>query len=85
MRSTSGKCPPLHVFVTAALTYNRTRVISLGSAIFLRSDEADNNFKHTWEKLVAGEPATCFKTGKVYDALPKPSAVLTDVRAFCFL
>ncbi|KAH9895041.1 UDP-Glycosyltransferase/glycogen phosphorylase [Cubamyces lactineus] len=57
------------------------RVISMGSAIFLRSDEADNNFKHTWGKLVSGGPATCFKTGKAYDALPRPSAVLTDLFA----
>ncbi|EIW63121.1 UDP-Glycosyltransferase/glycogen phosphorylase [Trametes versicolor FP-101664 SS1] len=58
-----------------------TRVISVGSALFLTSREADENFKLVWEKLVAGEPVTCEKTKVVHAARPKPNAIIIDLFA----
>lgn len=58
-----------------------TRLITVGSALFLTSREADENFALVWEKLVAGEPVTCAKTQVVHAARPKPDAVIIDVSA----
>ncbi|KAI0356299.1 UDP-Glycosyltransferase/glycogen phosphorylase [Trametes cingulata] len=60
---------------------DRIRVISLGPALFLRSEESDANFKAAWEKLVAGEPVTCQKTQTLHSPWPKPQAITIDLFA----
>lgn len=56
------------------------RIISIGDVQFLRSDQGDEMFKNAWKALAAGDELACAQTSRRYGALPKPRAVIIDVR-----
>ncbi|KAI0823359.1 UDP-Glycosyltransferase/glycogen phosphorylase [Trametes gibbosa] len=56
----------------------RIRVLTVGPAQLMASQESDEHFKIVWERLVAEEFITCCKTHEVLPALPKPHAIIID-------
>lgn len=56
------------------------RVIAIGAADLVNSDEVDKQFEATWKVLVEeGEPRCTF-TGFSHSSWPKPAAAIVDVR-----
>ena len=71
---------PAHAQVSTSL---RTicRVIAISDVAFLRSDEGDKAFEEAWVTLCEGRELVCMRTGTRFAPLPKPKAIILDVRA----
>lgn len=58
----------------------RVRILSLGEAHFSKLAELDKAFEKVWKGLIDGEEVMCKKTSAKLRPLPKPQAVIVDVR-----
>lgn len=56
------------------------RVIAIGDIEFFFSPEGDEHFKTAWKSIIAEEELVCTKTGTRHAPLPKPKAIIIDVR-----
>lgn len=60
------------------------RVVSAGAVELWDFSSLDAFYNNLWLQLVAGEEVVCKKTGTHFDPLPKPDAVIIDVRVIKF-
>ena len=64
---------------TTLLTTASFRIASIGN-IKLMAPDAGGNFARIWSILMAEQSIICARTGATCPALPKPNAVIIDVR-----
>ena len=87
LRSRRGRIRKAHqvcrlfLLVMTKLRTTHNRVIAIHEIVALGTDEGDKAFEEAWVTLCEGRELVCVRTGTRFAPLPKPEAIILDVRA----